>query len=77
MADRDSKGRFVVGGEPGNPRGRPKQFEKIRRLAQEHSEEAFLQIVEIVRDEMTPSRDRHEAAKTILVYPLPIFPSWQ
>ena len=45
---RDDAGRFRPG-TSGNPGGRPKGYEEARALAQEHSEEALLRLVELMR----------------------------
>ena len=41
-------------GVSGNPTGRPKKFEELRKLAQAHSIEAIERVIEIMRNKRSP-----------------------
>ena len=66
MGDRDHRGRFTAN-NLANPGGRPVEFEHIKKLAREHSEEAILKLVSIMRD-AAGAKDQAKAAEVVLSY---------
>ena len=64
-AVRDAKGRWLKGAS-GNPDGFPKERAEVMKLAREHSKEALLCLVEIMRNVSAKDGDRIVAAKEIL-----------
>jgi hypothetical protein len=53
-------------GQSGNPRGRPKADIHIQELARQHTEEAFMTLVEVMRDKTATATARQSAAVAVI-----------
>ena len=65
MTQRDASGRFLKG-QSGNPGGRPKMPDHVRKLAQDKTEAAIDTLVELMQDPQSAPSVRVDAANSIL-----------